>query len=301
MYKNDNNNIFKFLKKNKTFIDKNIKIYLNKLNTPSEIKKIMFYAVLGGGKGVRPFLLTETAKIYGVKPALYIFPSMAVELAHCFSLIYDDLPCMDNDELRRGKPTVHVAFNEANALLGGASLLVYAFKLLALKDFRIKNDNKLKILNDFSDVIGAEGVLAGQYLDLEAEKKDYLLTMKKYKNIQQKKTSLLLAFCTRTAGILGGAHTKEQQDLYEIGLLIGRIFQTKDDILDLEGTEKEMGKRVNKDQAKNKATMIRLKDINYAKTQLKNLCLKTKERLKGINKNTTILIELIDFLNYRKN
>ena len=100
---------------------------------------------------------------------------------------------------------------------------------------------------------------------------------------------------------MGGANTKEQEDLYEIGLLIGRIFQTKDDILDLEGTEKEMGKRVNKDQAKNKATIIRLKDINYAKTQLKNLCFKTKERLKGINKNTTTLIELIDFLNYRKN
>ena len=292
-------NILKLLKKNKTLIDKNIKIYLNKLNAPSEIKKIMAYAVLGGGKGIRPFLLAETAKLYGVKPAFYVFPSMAVELAHCFSLIYDDLPCMDNDELRRGKPTVHLAFNEANALLGGASLLVYAFKLISLKEFKINNENKLKILNNFSDVIGAEGVLAGQYLDLEAEKKNYFLTMKRYKDIQEKKTSLLLAYCTKTAAILGKANKKEQNEIYEVGLLMGSLFQIQDDILDVEGNEKEMGKKVKKDKELNKATIIRIKDIKYAKKEVKRIGCKIKNKLLAINKNTEKLITLTDFLMQR--
>ena len=97
------------LRKNKTFLDKNIERYIKTLDAPREIKNIMVYAVLGGGKRIRPFLLAETAKLYGIKSSVYKYPCMAVELAHCFSLVYDDLPCMDNDDLRRGKPTVHLS------------------------------------------------------------------------------------------------------------------------------------------------------------------------------------------------
>ena len=299
---NSEKNLFlTYLKKHKAFIDKGLEKYLRNLNSPKEIKNIMAYSVLGGGKGIRPFILSETAKMYGVHSNIYKFPSMAVELAHCFSLIYDDLPCMDNDELRRGKPTVHIAFNEANALLGGASLLVYAFKLLSSPDFKIRNEDKLKVINNFSDVIGAEGVLSGQYLDLQAEKHDYNLTIKKYHAIQEKKTSLLIAFCTLTGAILGKASKKEQKELFEIGMLIGRIFQTQDDILDLEGTEEDMGKKVNKDQLKNKATIIRLKDLSYAKKEVSRLCSKTKKKLTSLNRKTTNMLKLIDFLNYRKN
>ena len=301
MPNNEKNLFLTYLKKHKAFIDKGLEKYLRNLNSPKEIKNIMAYSVLGGGKGIRPFILSETAKMYGVHSNIYKFPSMAVELAHCFSLIYDDLPCMDNDELRRGKPTVHIAFNEANALLGGASLLVYAFKLLSSPDFKIRNEDKLKVINNFSDVIGAEGVLSGQYLDLQAEKHDYNLTIKKYHAIQEKKTSLLIAFCTLTGAILGKASKKEQKELFEIGMLIGRIFQTQDDILDLEGTEEDMGKKVNKDQLKNKATIIRLKDLSYAKKEVSRLCSKTKKKLTSLNRKTTNMLKLIDFLNYRKN
>ena len=296
-----NNILNSRLIQNKSYIEKELKKILSDIVAPKLLKEVMLYAVLNGGKRIRPFIISEVSSLYQVKSTIYKYPSIAIEMAHCFSLIYDDLPCMDDDDLRRGNPSVHVKFDEANALLGGASLLTYAYNILASKNFSIEDKKKIALINIFSNAIGHKGMLAGQFLDLEAEKLSKKPTIKKFNNIQEKKTSLLLAFCTRTAGILGGANTKEQEDLYEIGLLIGRIFQTKDDILDLEGTEKEMGKRVNKDQAKNKATIIRLKDINYAKTQLKNLCFKTKERLKGINKNTTTLIELIDFLNYRKN
>ena len=287
------------LKKHKSFLDRNIEKYIKTLDAPKEIKNIMVYAVLGGGKRIRPFLLAETAKLYGISSSVYKYPCMAVELAHCFSLVYDDLPCMDNDDLRRGKATVHKAFNEANALLGGASLLVYSFKLLSLNSFKINIEDKLKIINNFSDVTGAEGVLSGQYLDLLAENKKFKLTLNNFKEIQKKKTSLLIAFCTLTGAIIGNATKKEQKDMFDIGLLIGSLFQIQDDILDQEGNEEEMGKKVRKDKDLNKATIIRLKDINYAKKEVIKVGSKIKKKLLLINKNTEKLIKLTNFLMHR--
>ena len=287
------------LKKHKSFLDSNIEKYIKTLDAPKEIKNIMVYAVLGGGKRIRPFLLAETAKLYGISSSVYKYPCMAVELAHCFSLVYDDLPCMDNDDLRRGKATVHKAFNEANALLGGASLLVYSFKLLSLNSFNINIEDKLKIINNFSDVTGAEGVLSGQYLDLLAENKKFRLTLNNFKEIQKKKTSLLIAFSTLTGAIIGNATKKEQKDMFDIGLLIGSLFQIQDDILDQEGNEEEMGKKVRKDKDLNKATIIRLKDINYAKKEVIKVGSKIKKKLLLINKNTEKLIKLTNFLMHR--
>ena len=295
----DKKSILIDLKKHKSYLDKNIERYIKTLDAPREIKNIMVYAVLGGGKRIRPFLLAETAKLYGIKSSVYKYPCMAVELAHCFSLVYDDLPCMDNDDLRRGKATVHKAFNEANALLGGASLLVYSFKLLSLNSFKINIEDKLKIINNFSDVTGAEGVLSGQYLDLLAENKKFRLTLNNFKEIQKKKTSLLIAFCTLTGAIIGNATKKEQKDMFDIGLLIGSLFQIQDDILDQEGNEEEMGKKVHKDKDLNKATIIRLKDINYAKKEVIKVGSKIKRKLLLINKNTEKLIKLTNFLMHR--
>ena len=295
----DKKSILIDLKKHKSFLDKNIEKYIKTLDAPKEIKNIMVYAVLGGGKRIRPFLLAEIAKLYGISSSVYKYPCMAVELAHCFSLVYDDLPCMDNDDLRRGRATVHKAFNEANALLGGASLLVYSFKLLSLNSFNINIEDKLKIINNFSDVTGAEGVLSGQYLDLLAENKKFKLTLNNFKEIQKKKTSLLIAFCTLTGAIIGNATKKEQKDMFDIGLLIGSLFQIQDDILDQEGNEEEMGKKVRKDKDLNKATIIRLKDINYAKKEVIKVGSKIKKKLLLINKNTEKLIKLTNFLMHR--
>ena len=299
MQLNEKKSILIDLKKHKSFLDKNIQRYIKTLDAPKEIKNIMIYAVLGGGKRIRPFLLAETAKLYGISSSVYKYPCMAVELAHCFSLVYDDLPCMDNDDLRRGRATVHKAFNEANALLGGASLLVYSFKLLSLNSFNINIEDKLKIINNFSDVTGAEGVLSGQYLDLLAENKKFKLTLNNFKEIQKKKTSLLIAFCTLTGAIIGNATKKEQKDMFDIGLLIGSLFQIQDDILDQEGNEEEMGKKVRKDKGLNKATIIRLKDINYAKKEVIKVGSKIKKKLLLINKNTEKLIKLTNFLMHR--
>jgi len=221
---------------------------------------------------------------------------MAIEMAHCFSLIYDDLPCMDDDDLRRGKPSVHVKFGEANALLGGASLLTYAYNILASRKFSIENKNKINLINYLSNAIGHKGMLAGQFLDLEAENPNKKPTIRKFNNIQEKKTGLLIAFCCYAGGYIGNANKKELESLYEFGLILGRIFQITDDILDKEGTQKLLGKKVNKDEEQNKATLIKIKGLDFAKRELEKFSLQAKRKLLLINKNTEVLSELIDFL-----
>ena len=131
------------LNKNKKYIEKELKKILSDIFTPNVLKKVMLYSLLNGGKRIRPFIISEISSLYQVKPSVYKYPAMAIEMAHSFSLIYDDLPCMDDDDLRRGKPSVHIKFDEANALLGGASLLTYAYNILASKKFII--DDKKKI------------------------------------------------------------------------------------------------------------------------------------------------------------
>ncbi|PPR25767.1 MAG: Farnesyl diphosphate synthase, partial [Alphaproteobacteria bacterium MarineAlpha9_Bin4] len=151
------------INKQKRLIEKELKKTLVNISAPKDLKSVMSYAVLNGGKRIRPFIVSEVSKLYKVNYSTYKYPSMAIEMAHCFSLIYDDLPCMDDDDLRRGKPSVHIKFNEANALLGGASLLIFAYNTLSSKKFIIDKKKKLLLLESFSNSIGHEGMLAGQF------------------------------------------------------------------------------------------------------------------------------------------
>ena len=153
------------LNRNKNYIERELKRILSDITAPKVLKEVMFYAVLNGGKRIRPFIISEVSSLYKVKFSVFKYPAMAIEMAHCFSLIYDDLPCMDDDDLRRGKPSVHVKFGEANALLGGASLLTYAYNILTSSKFSIENKNKINLINYLSNAIGHEGMLAGQFLD----------------------------------------------------------------------------------------------------------------------------------------
>lgn len=284
------------LNKQKNFIEKELKKILNGIDAPKILKEVMIYSVLNGGKRIRPFIVAEVSSLYGVKPSIFKYPSMAVEMAHSFSLIYDDLPCMDDDDIRRGNPSVHIKFNEANALLGGASLLTYAYSILGSKNFYIEEKKKLLLLENFTSSIGHEGMLAGQFLDLEAESPKLKLSLNKLSKIQSKKTGLLIAFCCFVGGVLGNASEKELNTLYDFGMILGRIFQITDDILDKEGDEKTLGKKVNKDDAQNKATIIRAKGIKFAKNLLNEEVGLAKKKLFDLNKNTDILSDLVDYV-----
>ena len=287
------------LNQNKKYIEKELKIVLSNINAPNILKQVMLYAVLNGGKRIRPFLVSEVSSLYNVKHSVYRYPAIAIELAHCFSLIYDDLPCMDDDDLRRGKPSVHIKFDEANALLGGSSLLTYAYNILVSDNFLIKEQKKLELINIFSNAIGHQGMLAGQFLDLDAENPNKTPTIQKFNNIQEKKTGLLIAFCCYVGGVLGNATKKDLKILHDFGLILGRIFQITDDILDKEGDSKLLGKKVNKDEEHNKATLIKIKGIKFAKKELTKLSLEANSKLALLNKNTDTLSELIDFLSSR--
>ncbi len=287
------------LNKNKKYIEQELIKILSDIITPNVLKKVMLYSVLNGGKRIRPFIISEISSMYQVKSSVYKYPAMAIEMAHCFSLIYDDLPCMDDDNLRRGKPSVHVKFDEANALLGGASLLTYSYSILANKKFKIEDKKKITILKIFSNAIGHEGMLAGQFLDLEAENPSKKPTIKKFYKIQEKKTGLLLAFCCYVGGFMGDASKKELEILFEFGLILGQIFQITDDILDKEGNQKLLGKKVNKDEEQNKATLIKIKGLKFTKNYLTKLSLKAKEKLTLLNKDSKVLSDLIDFLSNR--
>ena len=262
----------------------------------SLINNLSSHMIESGGKRIRPFIISEVSSLYKVKFSVFKYPAMAIEMAHCFSLIYDDLPCMDDDDLRRGKPSVHVKFGEANALLGGASLLTYAYNILASRKFSIENKNKINLINCLSNAIGHKGMLAGQFLDLEAENPNKKPTIRKFNNIQEKKTGLLIAFCCYAGGYIGNATKKELEALYEFGLILGRIFQITDDILDKEGTQELLGKKVNKDEEQNKATLIKIKSLDFAKSELEKFTLQAKRKLLLIDKNTEFLSVLIDFL-----
>ncbi|MEC8100216.1 MAG: farnesyl diphosphate synthase [Pseudomonadota bacterium] len=289
-------NFINKLKNKKKFFDKELNKLLLKVIAPHVLKKVMLYSVLNGGKRIRPFIISEVSSLFNVKPKVYKYPALAIELAHCFSLIYDDLPCMDDDILRRGKPTVHIKFNEANALLGGASLLTHAYNVLANKKFIVDEKKKILLIESFSEAIGHAGMLAGQFLDLEAENPKYKLSLKKYDEIQKKKTGLLIVYCCNAGGILGNASKKEQKILSEFGQIMGRIFQITDDILDRVGNEKLVGKKVNKDANLNKATIIRVKGIDFARSELKKSAIQAKKKLDELNRNTETLNNLIDYL-----
>ena len=284
------------INKQKKYIEEELKKILSKIIAPKVLKDVMVYAVLNGGKRIRPFIIAEVSRLYKVNFAIYKYPSISVEMAHSFSLIYDDLPCMDDDDLRRGKPSVHKKFNEANALLGGASLLTYAYNILSSKNFLIDEKKKLLLLENFTAAIGHEGMLAGQFLDLQAENPKLRLTLKKLDEIQEKKTGLLIAFCCHAAGIMGNASRKELSILFEFGLLLGRIFQITDDLLDKQGNQELLGKKVNKDESLNKATIIRLKGIKYAKGELRKNSIDAKKKLSNLQKDTKVLSELVDYI-----
>jgi len=265
------------------------------LEAPKEIKNIMVYAVLGGGKRIRPFLLAETAKLYGISSSVYKYPCMAVELAHCFSLVYDDLPCMDNDDLRRGKLSTHKKFGESTAVLAGNSLLTLAFEILSEKNFKVSETKKNELINSLSNTSGHLGIAGGQYLDLNFEKKR--VSKKKIIDMQLNKTGKLFSFSTIAPLIIANKPAKINQ-FKRIGLDIGLLFQIVDDFLDYSGSEKKIGKKTGKDKKKGKATLISL--LGY-KNAVKYSSYLKKRIIFSLSKyKNKDLIETVEFVVKRK-
>ena len=253
-------------KLNKTVKDTNLflsRFLSNQKRT--DLIKPMRYGLLPGGKKIRSKLILDVGKIFKIKYQNLIRISAAVECIHAYSLIHDDLPCMDNDSLRRGKLSTHKKFGESTAILAGNSLLTFAFEILSQKNFKLDDKIKIKLVNLISKCSGHSGIAGGQYLDLSFERKK--IPLKKIIEMQIKKTGKLFSFCCM-APIIISKKFNHLKKFDKIGSDIGLLFQIADDLIDYSGNTKKVGKKTKKDLKKGKATLISLlgykNSIKYA-------------------------------------
>jgi farnesyl diphosphate synthase len=235
-----------------------------------KLVEAMRYATLGGGKRMRPFLVLQSASLFSVSPSSALRAAASVEMVHCYSLVHDDLPAMDDDDLRRGRPTLHKQFDEATAILAGDALLTRALKILAHPlthgDPQVRADLVLAL----AEAAGASGMVGGQMLDLLAEK-GAPLDIGGITRLQRLKTGALIAYSAEAGAILGKAPAQARQALRAYAHDLGLAFQIADDLLDVEGTAEEVGKRTGKDAGRGKATFVSLLGIERARDQAKIL------------------------------
>ncbi|WP_264738513.1 polyprenyl synthetase family protein [Cytobacillus firmus] len=284
-----------FSELHKQKLENHLKDYVNKLKAPPEIKESMLYSLEAGGKRIRPMLLFASLAAFGEDTSKGLWTAAAIEMVHTYSLIHDDLPSMDNDDLRRGKPTNHKVFGEAFAILAGDALLTYSFQTIAeTPDEFASAETKLSLIKELSKASGAEGMVGGQAADIKGEGKQLGLEDLEYIHVH--KTGKLLECSVVSGAILANASQETLQALSAFAYHLGLAFQIRDDILDLEGTEEIIGKPVGSDESKNKSTYPSLLTINGAKEALENHIRSAKEKLRGTGLQTELLEEITDLI-----
>ncbi|UCI20674.1 polyprenyl synthetase family protein [Mesorhizobium sp. B2-1-8] len=236
---------------------------------PDRLMAAMRHGVLNGGKRLRPFLVMESAGLFSADGEAALRVAAALECVHCYSLIHDDLPAMDDDDLRRGQPTVHKAFDEATAILAGDALLTLAFDILAAEATALPAQRRAALVLALARAAGAGGMVGGQKLDLEAEqvRPDEAGIIR----LQAMKTGALIRFACEAGAILAGAQSDDRERLAEFGSAIGLAFQLADDLLDLTADARQMGKATGKDAAAGKGTLVALHGADWARKQLDGL------------------------------
>jgi farnesyl diphosphate synthase len=237
----------------------------------------MRYAALGGGKRLRGFLVMEVASLFKVAPACAARVAASVEMLHAYSLIHDDLPAMDNDDLRRGKPSTHKAFDEATAILAGDALQARAFEVLAEEDTHSDPQARCELVVSLGLAAGARGMAGGQMIDMEAEGKT--LGIGEVARLQALKTGRLIQYAAEAGAILGRAPWQVRTQIAAYGRDLGAAFQIADDVLDAVGTAEQIGKTAGKDQAAGKATVVSILGVERAEAQARMLCEQSKAHL----------------------
>ncbi len=260
---------------------------------PSRLLEAMRYSSLGGGKRLRPFLVVESAAMLQVPSQNALMAGAALECVHCYSLVHDDLPAMDNDDLRRGRPTTHKAFDDATAILAGDGLLTLAFDILARPETHQDAGVRLELVTALARASGLGGMVGGQMLDLAAEGRfepsPAPLGEQEVKTLQAMKTGALLRFGCVAGAILGRADTGRRAALDQFGSALGEAFQIADDLLDIEGDPATVGKATGKDAAAHKATLVSVLGPAAAKRRLESLVRQAQEALAPFGSEAEIL------------
>lgn len=241
---------------------------------PPRLLAAMRHAALDGGKRLRPFLVVESAALFGAAREGALMAGAALECVHCYSLVHDDLPAMDNDDLRRGRPTVHKAFDDATAILAGDALLTLAFDIMARPEVHPDPQVRSALVVELARAAGLGGMAGGQMLDLAAEgrfEKKRDLLKNEIATLQAMKTGALIRFACRAGAIIGKADKDAHERMNRFGTTIGQAFQIADDLLDVEGDTKTLGKAAGKDAAAGKATLVGALGLEGARARLKEL------------------------------
>jgi farnesyl diphosphate synthase len=265
---------------------------------PETLLAAMRHGVLNGGKRLRPFLVLESAALFDADPDAALRVAAALECVHCYSLIHDDLPAMDNDDLRRGQPTVHKAFDEATAILAGDSLLTLAFDVIADDATELAPERRAALVLALARAAGPGGMAGGQSLDLDAGRtrpdEAGIITL------QAMKTGALIRFACEAGAIVAGAPAADRERLAEFGSAIGLAFQLADDLLDLTADAEIVGKATGKDEAAGKATLVSLHGAGWAKRQLAGLVLQAHGLLDSYGERAAMLKSAASFVAARR-
>ena len=265
---------------------------------PGQLIEAMHYGALNGGKRLRPYLVMQATRLFGGSDEAALQVGCALECLHSYSLVHDDLPAMDDDDLRRGKPTVHKQYDEATAILAGDGLLTYAFDIIASPETPLPDAAKVALVLELSRAAGIGGMAGGQMLDLAADKDqpdEAGIVM-----LQAMKTGALLRFACEGGAIIAGRTSEDRDRLRRFGEIMGRAFQVADDLLDITSDAATLGKATGKDAAKGKATLVGLKGTDWARAELDRLVTEANALLDPYGAKAEPLKEAAHFIAYRK-
>jgi farnesyl diphosphate synthase len=282
-------------KLNKIAKDTNLflKDFVKKQNN-SQLISAMKYGLFPGGKKIRSKILIDIGSLFSIDYKTLIIVGAAVECIHAYSLIHDDLPCMDDDKLRRGKISTHVKFGESTAILAGNSLLTMAFEILASSNLKLNEKIKISLVKKLSNCSGHLGIAGGQYLDLSYEKKK--ISKNRIIEMEIKKTGKLFGFCCATPAVIKKKDNNEIKFFEDIGCKIGLLFQIADDLIDFKGNSKIVGKKIGKDKKKGKATLISLLGYRNAVKYCDNIILDINKNLKRYGLNSRNIKETLVYI-----
>mgnify|MGYP003950090187 CR=1 FL=1 len=263
----------------------------------TKLNMAMRYGLFPGGKKIRSKILIDIGSLFFINYKTLIIIGAAVECIHAYSLIHDDLPCMDDDKVRRGKPSTHIKFGESTAVLAGNSLQTMACEIMASTNLKVNDKIKVSLIKKLSECSGHLGIAGGQYLDLNYEKKK--VSKKKIIEMEIKKTGKLFSFCCAAPAIIKSKNNKEIKFFEDIGSNIGLLFQIADDLIDFKGDSKKAGKKTGKDQKKGKATLISLLGYNNAIKYCNKIILDINTKLMNYGQNTRHIKETLDYILFR--
>ncbi|MBL4801979.1 MAG: polyprenyl synthetase family protein [Emcibacter sp.] len=279
--------------------EKLLKLLPKAVDLEKQVIDAMEYALMAGGKRIRPFLVLESAKIFGVGESSALRVAAAVECAHTYSLIHDDLPCMDDDDMRRGQPSVHKKFDEATAVLAGDALLTLAFEILSHDQTHADARVRCELISFIAKALGANGMVGGQMIDLLAENRE--LDRISITRLQRMKTGALIVFSGEAGAILGKASPQRRNAIMGYAHDVGLAFQIIDDLLDEEGSTEELGKTAGKDSAAGKATLVSLVGTEQARTMAHMLTDQAVQHLELFGDKAENLRNLAKFIINRAN